>query len=187
MPIPFWGFLFAAFIALDVGSVEVAFLEVFYPNGKRVEMEPGGRFSHTAIRVGSMWLHAHPHRGVQLVESLADYGHTITILVNPAIPEPSPAEVASWLGKPFDRSYQWGDPSKTYCSRLIADLLGICANPSTFAGAHWKTKEILPTATLGLSPDDLFASLLERDFHPTITCELLLDDNEKAEAEDDSG
>src|SRR6185437_157550 len=72
---------------------DVAFLEYYLPDGRPVQLEPGGRFMHTAIRYRGHWLHAHPHRGVELIDDLFEYGHAVQILHNPDIPEPTPEQV----------------------------------------------------------------------------------------------
>lgn len=156
--------LAAWLMAFRASAVEVAFLEFHTDDGQVVELEPGGRYLHVAIRVGGQWLHAHTHQGVVLVDTLEPYGHRIIRLVNHTIPDPKPEMVATWLGKPFDRTYSWYNPEATYCTRLVADLLGISPQPMTFASRHWKNSSMIPVGQLGLSPDDLFWILRTRGF-----------------------
>ncbi len=169
------------FILLSLGPVshfamaaEVVFIEA-YQDGKLIQLEPNGRFYHVAIRVGDKWVHAHPHRGVDVVDDLTIYGHKFYYLHNEAVPEPSKEWLAKWVGKPFDFFFRWGNPTATYCTRLIAEFFGIRPHPMQFKADHWAEKYGLARGELGLSPDDLYNELIERDFVPFSRCEEFLE------------
>jgi hypothetical protein len=146
-------------LADPTAAAEVAFIESYDHNGRRVQLELNGQFMHVAIRVGAYWFHAHPSTGVELTPTLERYGHRIVRLVNKAISDPSSEQVYRWLGKGFDHSYSWGNHDSTYCSRLVANLLGIGPLPMQFAAERWQVIPQKPVGELGLSPDDLFRIL----------------------------
>lgn len=137
-------------------STTVAFLEQRWPDGRLVQLEPGGRFSHTAIKIGRKWLHAYPSTGVDLVYNIERYGDHVVYLRNDAYSSPTLWQVQKWIGKPFDWAYRWAVENSTYCSRLVAELLHI------------------PPRSLGLSPDELYEELLKRGFKPVGRCEEVL-------------
>jgi len=162
-------------ITVQAQAADVAFLEVHGNDGKPIQLEPGGRFVHVAIRHGRRWLHAHSHRGVELIDNLTDYGDDIVILQNPRIPDPPFQAFDSWVGKPFDFKYIWNNPLATYCTRLVAELLRVEPSVMTFDASAWKLHRYRAVGELGLSPDDLFEVLLERGFQPVDKCEQLLE------------
>ena len=147
-------------------SAQVVFIEVDQ-NGQRIELEPGGRFFHVAIRYGEHWLQAHPHGGVSLVKDIKPYGHRFTYLNNPAVPDPAREYVQRWLGKPFDFTYRWDNPEGNYCTRLVAESLGIPPQPMNFSAAIWERHFVRPQGEPGLSPDKLYAALIARGFKPS--------------------
>lgn len=151
-------------LSFTASAVEVAFLEFHNEDGRRVELEPGGRFVHVAIRIDGRWLHAHTHEGVALIDSLEEYGHRIIRLENPLLPDPKLDQFVYWLGKPFDMTYSWRNPKATYCTRLVAELLNVPPQPMQFASDHWRLASVKPIGEPGLSPDDLFRILKQRGF-----------------------
>lgn len=161
-------------------AVEVAFVEA-YKDGKMIQLEPGGRFYHVAIRVGHQWIHAHPHKGVDAVDDLELYGHKFYYLHHDLIPEPSRQWAQARLGMPFDRTYSWDNPGATYCTRFIAEYLGIQPQAMRFDGGHWRVPENVARGELdsrgkqGLSPDELYAELVNRGFTPVSRCEDFLE------------
>jgi hypothetical protein len=169
---------FIFLLSLRAHAVDVAFLEIHDRAGKPIQLEPGGRFMHVAIRVGNRWLQAHSQAGVELIEDLHEFGDRIVILRQPRIPEPSLYEYQEWLGKRFDFKYTWDDPQATYCTRLVADLLHVEAQVMEFKAEIWK-KHIYRAFSLGkpgLSPDDLFKILLGRGYRPVLAeCERRLE------------
>jgi hypothetical protein len=153
--------LFALFISMQAYAVDVAFLEVHGKNGKPLQLEPGGRFMHVAIRYGGLWLQAHPQGGVNLVRDIEMYGDVIVILRDSRRPDPRLSAFVSWLGKPFDYSYRWDNPAATYCTRMVAEVLGIKPLMMEFSSEHWKLHRSPNAGGLGLSPDDLYKILRE--------------------------
>ena len=152
-------------------SAQVVFIEVDQ-NGRRIELEPGGRFFHVAIRYGKYWLQAHPHGGVTLVKDIKPYGDRFTYLSDPSVPEPNADYVLRWLGKPFDYTYRWDNSEANYCTRLVAEALGVSPQPMDFSAAIWERHFVRPQGEPGLSPDKLYSALLERGFKPS--CEGVL-------------
>src|SRR6266404_5567871 len=146
------------YLGMNSHAAEVAFLEIHDRNGRPVQLEPGGRFMHVAIRIGDKWLHAHSRAGVELFDDLDEVGNRALILRNRSVPEPTWIDYQHWLGKSFDFRYSWTRPDATYCSRLVADLLGVAPLPMEFAAEIWKDHVYREEAlgTKGLSPDDLF-------------------------------
>lgn len=151
-------------LAGHASAAEVAFIESYDLNGKRIQLEPNGQFMHVAIRVGDYWLHAHPASGVELIPTLERYGHRIIRLINEDVPEPSPELFFHWLGKGFDHAFTWEDPERTYCSRLVANMLGIAPLPMQFAAERWQVVQQKRIGSLGLSPDDLYSILLDKGY-----------------------
>jgi len=144
-------------------AAEVVFIEV-HQNGHPLVLEPGGRFFHVAIRYNGKWLQAHPRGGVTLVKDIRPYGDKFVVLRNTEIADPNPLPVFLWLGKPFDYTYAWDNPEATYCSRLVAELLGVPPQPMSFAAEIWKNHFHKPEGEPGLSPDKLYKELLKRGF-----------------------
>jgi hypothetical protein len=172
--------LFLGPLSQFAAAVEVAFVEA-YKDGKMIQLEPGGRFYHVAIRVGDQWLHAHPHKGVDAVADLEPYGHKFYFLRHDLIPEPAREWMQARLGMPFDRTYSWDNPQATYCTRIIAEYLGIQPRTMSFNGQHWLIPENVARGELssrgkqGLSPDELYTELVNRGFTPVSRCEYLLE------------
>ncbi len=158
----FWSLVFLLNISCE--AAEVAFIEYHNPDGSRVELEPGGRFMHAAIRYKKSWLHAHSYRGVQLIRNPLQYGHVMVTLKHDQVPEPSWDAIRPWINKPFDFSYSPINEEATYCSRLIAELLGVPPQPMSFRADHWSKASNVHIGYMGWSPDDLYRALLERGF-----------------------
>ena len=162
----YWIFLFL--ISAQALASEVAFLEVNGRDGKPIQLEPGGRFMHVAIRYKSQWLHAHAQGGVELVDSLKGFGDKILYLENPNIPDPAYEDFEYWLGRRFDYTYTWGNPIATYCTRLLAELLNIEPAGMNFDSGHWGLHAYREEAIgkVGLSPDDLYKILIDLGYNP---------------------
>jgi hypothetical protein len=163
------------FISLQAYAADVAFFEVHDKSGKPFQLEPGGRFMHVAIRYGDLWLHAHPKGGVSLIRDITMYGDETVILRDSRRPDPSFSTFVSWLGKPFDYSYRWGNPASTYCSRIVAEVLGIEPLIMDFSSEHWKLHLGRNEGGLGLSPDDLYKILREAGWLEVHDCERRLE------------
>lgn len=153
-------------------AAEVVFV-VGHRDGRLVQLEPDGRFFHVAIRYQGRWLQAHSHNGVELVDTILPFGDGFQILRHPDVPEPSSAQIEAWLGKGFDQSYSWDCATATYCTRLVANLLGVPPRPMTFDAEVWARYGMAPRGALGLSPDELHAELIARGFRPVSRCEYL--------------
>lgn len=154
-------------------AVDVIFIEQEH-KGQLVQLEPGGRFFHVAIRYQGAWLHAYPP-AVAFTSNILQFGQRFVTLRNPYLPEPEYRFVSSWLSKPFDQTYSWNNPLGTYCSRLVAEALGIAPKPMSFATEHWNPIRKGDEGQLGLSPDDLYAALIKMGFRPVSRCELALE------------
>lgn len=145
-------------------KTRIAFLESYDSKGKRIEYEPGGRFTHSAIQfddIGDEWLNAYPGEGVAVVslKKLQTRG-TITEIIE--IPQKIRySEVAPYMGLPFDFWYSWSD-EEIYCSELIGKLLGIPTHPMTFNKKFWPKNYWKLEGTPGLSPDTVYAWALKQ-------------------------
>ena len=155
-------------------AAEIVFL-VGHQNGQVVQLEPDGQFFHVAIRYRGKWLHAHPHAGVELVDSVLPYGDGFMVMRHDGVPEPDAAAVAAWLGKSFDRTFRWDSTEATYCTRLVAELLGIPPRPMQFTSPMWEKFVGVSRGGLGLSPDELAEELFARGFRPVKHCERALE------------
>ena len=147
------------FASLAQAKVQVLFLELRWPDGRVVELEPGGRFGHLAISYQGQWLHAYPTNGVEVVTmaKLRRLGRVIGAIDVDREPL-TEEEVAPFLGRAFDFQYDW-DNEKTYCAELIAKLLGLEPKTMTFQGSRWPRQfRRRNRGRLGLSPDDVFFS-----------------------------
>ncbi|MBO9665605.1 MAG: hypothetical protein J7501_02180 [Bdellovibrio sp.] len=146
-------------------SVKVAFFEARDANGKIVTMEKGGRFIHVAISVGNKWMHAHPYWGVQLVDSLKKIGDPAVILTDESVADLNESQVQKYLRQKYDSSFSWEDHDKTYCSKLIANILQISPSPMQFTGTVWQFQNRARAQGVGVSPDDVFNELKSRGYH----------------------
>ena len=155
-------------------AAEVVFMEV-HKDGQVIQLEPNGRFYHVAIRYKDQWLHAHTHRGVDLVKHIKPYGDRFVLVRNSSVPDPGPEFVTQWLGKPFDRGYHWDNPLATYCTRLIADFFGVEPQVMLFQAPHWAQHFTRHSREKGLSPDELYEALIARGFTPHADCEMDLE------------
>lgn len=151
-------------VAPAVAPVEVVFFEL-YDKGKRVELEAGGQYYHVAIKTEAGWLHSHPGaEGVTFLKDLSQISKKFVILENPNAKAVSLMDVHRYLGLPFDFFYRWNDERTSYCSKLVAQILGIPPKPMSFSSEHWGQAFGIERGEVGLSPDDLFDALLERGY-----------------------
>jgi hypothetical protein len=162
--------------ALSSHSIEVALIKVFDRYGKLVQLEKGGEFTHSAIKVQGGWMHAHPYRGVEIVSSIQEMGFKKTetkIFYNNNIPEVSNKFIDQFLGLPYDSNFSWSN-DKIYCSELVAKALGIEPTPMSFDEELWGRGMEHRRVELGLSPDDLVEPLLNIGFEKTSCSGLFL-------------
>ena len=153
--------LFSVSVQASAGGakVMVAFIEMRNYHGQIIQLEPGGRFAHSAISYKGQWLQAHPVRGVELVpiDKILQMGEIKEMLEVPDLEELDEQKVKAMLGKPFDHGYLWDD-EKIYCSELIAKLLDLPTKPMVFSDAWPKQYQDL-SGLPGLSPDGIYQLL----------------------------
>lgn len=136
-------------------DVQVAFFEHPQVTASPSELEPNGRYHHVAISVGRQWLHAHPWRGVELVDQIGQIGQLSKLIHLHGQPAVQPEEVRHLIGRPYNLLAPWHSDESYNCSKLVGQLLGITPRPMTFSGAAWRGIRNLPRGELGLSPDDI--------------------------------
>lgn len=142
-----------------VAKVQVAFIEMRNYHGQIIQLEPGGRFAHTAISFKGQWLQAHPIRGVELVsiELIREMGEIKELLTVTDVEELDHLRVQAMLGKPFDHGYLWDD-DKIYCSELVGKLLDLPTKPMVFSDS-WPLPYQQLNGLPGLSPDGAYEAL----------------------------
>lgn len=147
-------------------SVEIAFIELRNYQGELIELEPNGKFAHMAISYKGHWLHSHPFRGVEIIpqDKLEEIGTINAIVTIPETPSLTEVQVKKFLGKPYDTEFSWSD-ERIYCSELIAKLLHIEPKPMSFASKAWPESFRAFKGKLGLSPDDIFKALIQKDYN----------------------
>lgn len=147
-------------------SVYVAFLEFYNKDGERISLEPGGRFSHIALSYDGGWIHAFPPRPVEKAARLDKFGRLTVVL------ELSDEIIVdqNFLTLQLDKSTsiqsEWSDTQTTYCSKLVGQCFGILARPSLWEAAHWDQVPLKykPTTREGLSPDDVYETLIKSPY-----------------------
>lgn len=152
-------FFLSLFCRSGFATIKVAFIEIRDHQGRIQQFEPGGRFAYVAISFQNQWLHAHPYRGVELVEfsSLEKIGPVMPIEMRD-IPELSYAQIKDYLGKPYDATFSWeGDGH--YCSELVGKLLKILPKPMHFQSPVWMQRK--KNFGVGLSPDDIYKEITQ--------------------------
>lgn len=161
-------FFFSVLSSLSFAQTRIAFLQSFDKNGKPVEYEPGGRFTHTAIQfeeLGDMWLNAYPNDDVAIISlsRLQTHG-TITEIIE--IPQTvRMTEAMPYMGLPFDYWYSWSNDA-IYCSELIGKILNIPTRPMHFNKNFWPKNYWKLEGTPGLSPDALYEWAVQQRLSP---------------------
>ncbi len=142
-------------------AVEIAFVEVLGPDGRPLRLEGNDLFGHVAIRTPEGWLHAHPARGVEIVEDLSPFGRVVVkaVLDHEAVPDP--AVYRAWLGRPYDFDFVWESETRFYCSELVAKLARVPPLPMSLDD-HWPVALRARRGEPGLSPDEIFRALRRR-------------------------
>jgi hypothetical protein len=145
----------AWFTSCPAWAVRIVLLENYH-GGRLMQLEPGGRFSHVAIEFKGQWLHAHPARErPEVTDAIEHFGRNPVHLANPEFPEPTDAQVATYLNKNYGYELEWRDgDDTTYSARLVGELLGIRPRPAYFLAEIWG--RFVGQGGLGLSPDDIF-------------------------------
>lgn len=157
-------FLFLFLSLTAQGAVQVAFFQGLNAAGNPVELTPGGQFVHTAISIDGTWFHASAQGVVERPDlKIENHYLLVTVLTHPTL-SISKEDLAPYLGLAFDYTFSWHDSHSTYCSKFIAQLLGVTPRPMEFAGEHWRLSENVRRGELGVSPDYLFTELLKMGF-----------------------
>ncbi len=152
------------FTASAFSEIRVAFWTTRDGSGKPIQLEKGGKYTHIAIAFEGKWLHSSPKNGVELVDEVEGMGKIADILVDVEGPPLDPSVIKDWLGLPYDPTYDWGNKTATYCSKLVGLLLGIEPQPMLFDSDVWNSQNSLPRGTFGLSPDDIYRILIKRGY-----------------------
>lgn len=145
--------------------VQVAFIEAYWPDGRVVEFGPGGRYFHVAIGIDGLWYDSFPNELVQGKQFL-EFDESFTlgeVLENRAV-DLTAKDMEPYLGLAFDKTFSWDKKGCTYCSKLVADVLGVPATRMDFEGKHWQGSEVYNKGGLGISPDELYEALISRGF-----------------------
>jgi hypothetical protein len=163
-------FLFSLWVGLSFASVvkaqtRVAWLEIKDKSGTPVQLEPDFYYAHVAIGIGNRWLHAHPNRGVELVdrETLNSLGEIQEILASEDENEKYLNQIENYLGKPFDSEFDWSD-EKIYCAELVAKLLNVPPSPMHFDNKYWNPWYQKYEGKPGSSPSKLYSELKSRGY-----------------------
>jgi hypothetical protein len=146
------------FLALgSLAETQVAFIEIRDRFGNIHQLEPGGRFSHIAISYKGRWLHAHPYRGVEVIDSadLKKIG-AVTIVSLPEYSELTSDKLKTYINKPYGTGFSWSDDTY-YCSKLVGKILGMSPEPMSFNAVVWKSSKHI--GDVGLSPDDIYRKI----------------------------
>ena len=161
-PIIGFVFTFLAAVCSAQATVEVAFFEVRMYDGRVLQLEENGLYAHVAIRTPLGWMHSRPGHGVEVAQSLKDIGNAKEVLVSRWTPDIEANIALSLIGVPYDNEFNWDDRHSTYCSKLVAQLLGVPPNPMQFTGPYWeKLKTPHPSeGKPGISPDELYRELI---------------------------
>lgn len=164
-------FLFIIFITISSishASVKIAFIEIRKTNNQLIQLEPGGQYAHIAISFKDKWLHAHPYRGVEIIDQdgLKKMGKIVKTLTITDKPDLFMNEVIRFLGKSYDSYFSWSD-DKIYCSELVGKILEIPPRPMSFSTDIWTENFKNSKNSLGLSPDDIYIYLTEKGYNET--------------------
>lgn len=158
----FCGFIFGP---MAKGQTRVAWLELKDKSGTPVQLEPDFYYAHVAIAVGNRWLHAHPNRGVELIDrkTLNAFGEVQEILASEDENEEYLNQIQKFLGKPFDSEFDWSD-EKIYCAELIAKLLKVEPTAMHFDNKYWNPWYQKYEGKPGSSPLKLYEELKSRGY-----------------------
>lgn len=153
--------VYLSFLASHISHAdqEVAFFQYRDSNGNAISFEEDGQFFHSAIKTKEGWLHASVF-GVQLVQDIKSIHYPLAVILkNKALPAPIKKQYTRYLNLPFDSEYTWETTKKTYCSKLIANILKIPALPMKQSAIITPYNTLKLKDTYGISPDDLFEIL----------------------------
>lgn len=154
-------FLILFFVFQSQGAVEVAFFQYIDQNGKVLSFEENGIFFHTAIKTKDGWLSAGIF-GVRLDKDIKDVSANLAVIIkNPNMKTITKTDYEKYLGLPFDREFKWNDQTSTYCSKLVANILGIEPQPLSNTSIKTDLGTIVFNDTVGISPDEIYKILSE--------------------------
>ncbi len=147
--------------SVSFAQVEVGFLELHHWNGEIWYLEPGFPYAHLAIRYRGKWLHAHPVRGVELIDSkaLSAVGDLKKVLTA-NLPDVSQETVSSYLGLSYDSEFSWSN-EKIYCAELVAKILRIPPSPMHFDPLLWPESYLKYEGRPGSSPQKIYDYILK--------------------------
>ncbi len=147
-------------------SVQVAFIEAHWPDGRAVELGLNGRFFHVAIGIDGLWYDSFPNELVQGKQFLEfDESFALGEVLESKEIFLSGKDVQPYIGLAFDKTFSWDKEGCTYCSKFVADVLGIEPTRMDFEGKHWERAQVYKRGALGISPDELYDALISRGFH----------------------
>lgn len=142
--------------SLAHAKVQIAFFEKRNARGELTPIEPGGHLWHLAIQNQGQWMHAHPFFGVIEADDVRKVGQLFSVI---EIDQDIPRErYEAERGKKFSMTDPWHSSETTYCSKLVAKILGIPPQP------------MLNEEGLGISPDDLYKILKAQPHREIRTC-----------------
>ena len=163
MRIIFFISILSCFQALSLH--QIAFFKIYKQDGRLLQLEVDGRYSHIALRINEKWLHSHPLRGVELIDSLDKAGfHNFEIDVLNLDLVIKEEKVYQYINKPYDRMYSWSDQA-IYCSELIAKIFDIPPTPMNFDSVIWREGHQSQKGEIGISPDEIFDYLIQKEFN----------------------
>ena len=161
--------LFLLFIFLygspGFSTVRVAFFEAYNRDGSRVELTPGGKFFHVAIEIEGYWYHTSTKEGVVQLRGISPQAGVklVEILENRDL-EITHRDLRPYLFLPFDYTYSWEKENSTYCSKFVAQLLGVKPKRMGFKSSHWRLAHGVKKGYRGVSPDFLYWQLIQKGF-----------------------
>jgi len=164
-----WPFIASLALSMSASAkteTRLAWMELKDLAGQVIQLEPGFQYSHVAIQVGELWLHADPKQGVVLNDfnELKNLGEIKEVWASQEEDDSYLQNISFFIGKAFDSEFSWSD-ERIYCAELVAKLLDIPPSPMHFDDKFWdpwfKKYEGLP----GSSPSKLYSEAKQRGYH----------------------
>lgn len=155
------------FTIVTEATTRVAFFEAYDHNGKVIRLLPESDYFHVAIQIEDVWYHTDQYEGVAVLKRLSDLGpqfklKSLLASVDKAL---STSAIEPFLKLPFNFYYDWDDPNTTYCSKLVANLLGVEPSVNLFESPYWSQAYGVKKGEKGISPDELFEKLSKNGFY----------------------
>ena len=151
-------------LCFSANHFKVFFLEVKNEKGQTVILEPDFPYAHMALLVDQYYLvHAHPRTGVQKIdpEEVSQFGEVKEVI--PLESGGGGLDIESWVGRPYDFGFSWGD-DRFYCSELVAKALGIEPEPMHFDPDLWPPSFWPLEGKPGISPGKIYRKLKTEAF-----------------------